>query len=164
MTTRLRFLEEGQDLLKQYAERYFALHLKKEDGTSEADSLNRALDQIANRKGPTWEAKRVEIEGKLTLPDFPEEYTDTWKVFGDLHAQRGSSGFGSNPISYSEIDAYIRLTRRVLLSYEVDGITIIDGAYLTAQSNLAKAAKATSKPANLPQQASAPPRKAPARR
>jgi hypothetical protein len=166
LTSAPRFSDESKLLLADYAEKYFALHVKKEDGTSEADSLIRAIEALSRRADKGSIARREELEAKLQIPDFPEEYTHAWAAYRDLAAQRGSNGFGPSPISYSEMEAYCRLTGRVLYSYEVDGITIIDGAYLMAQSNAAKASKAAQKSANLPKQpsASAPPRKVPNRR
>ena len=86
-------------------------------------------------------AKRAEIEAKLHLPDFPEEYTFAWTAFFELNSSRGSNGFGANPISYLEIDAYLRLTGKVLLPYEINAISVIDACFLKAQENLRKTAQ-----------------------
>lgn len=155
MTRGPRFSEQAKLLLAEYVEKYFTLHVKKEDGTSEADNLARAIEALSRRMDKGSIARREELEAKLQIPDFPEEYTHAWEAYRDLAAQRGSNGFGPSPISYSEMEAYCRLTGRVLYSYEVEGITIIDGAYLLAQSNAAKASRAN-KSANPPQQAAAP--------
>jgi hypothetical protein len=47
---------------------------------------------------------------------------------------RSSNGFGQNAISYSEIEAWSRLTHTVLDHLEVRAITLLDSAYLTHQS------------------------------
>jgi hypothetical protein len=127
--------------------------LKREDGASEADNLARVLENLENRRGKATEAKRTEVEALLSLPDFPEEYTFAWSSFFDLNSSRGSNGFGSNPISYSEIDAYTRLTRKVLLPYEIAAIQILDNCFLKAQNELHKSAqkvKAATKSAPAP--------------
>jgi hypothetical protein len=117
--------------------------MKNEDGASEADSLARAVENLSGRKGTAIEAKRAEFEAKLFLPDFPEEYTFAWQAFFDLSPCRASNGFGVSPISYLEMDAYIRLTGKVLLPYEINGINIIDACFLKAQENLRKASQKT---------------------
>lgn len=117
--------------------------MKKEDGTNEADNLVRALENLQGRKGSAIEAKRAEFEAKLFLPDLPEEYTFAWNAFHELNGSRGSNGFGVNPITYLEIDAYVRLTGKVLLPYEINAINVIDACFLKAQDNLRKTAQKT---------------------
>jgi hypothetical protein len=141
LTTGPPFSEEGHELLKEYAESYFRLHLRKEDGTSEAESLARILDNLKNKGGPAFAQQRNEIESRLHIPDMPEEYMDAWKHFMALHRSRGGNGFGVNPLSYTEIDAYIRLTHTYLLPDEIIAIQIIDAAYLKCESDLRKAAQ-----------------------
>ena len=140
-TTGPRFSKASEELLRSYAEAYFFLNLKKEDGASEADGLARVLENLENRRGAVIEAKRAEIEARLYLPDFPEEYAFAWASFFDLNNSRGSNGFGSNPISFTEIDAYTRLTQKVLLPYEIAAIQILDNCFLKAQSELHKSAQ-----------------------
>ncbi len=119
--------------------------MKKEDGTNEADNLARAIENLSGRKGTAIEAKRAEFEARLHLPDFPDEYTFAWEAFFDLNQCRSSNGFGVNPISYTEIDAYTRLTGKVLLPYEINGINIIDSCFLKAQNDLHKSAQKAKK-------------------
>lgn len=119
--------------------------MKKEDGTNEADSLIRAVENLSGRKGTAIEAKRAELEARLHLPDFPEEYTFAWASFFELNQSRSSNGFGVNPISFTEIEAYLRLTGKVLLPYEINGINTIDSCFLKAQSDLHKSAQKAKK-------------------
>lgn len=88
----------------------------------------------------------------------PEEFTFAWGSFIDLQATRGSNGFSSNPITYLEIEAYMRLSGRVLLPYEIRAIKVIDTAFLEAQADLAKAARAARDVAKKSEQMPAPKR------
>ncbi len=115
--------------------------MKKEDGTSEADNLASAIENLSRVNTNSARQKRAEFEAKLTLPDFPEEYTFAWEAFLDLNSCRGSNGFGLNAISFTEIDAYCRLTGKVLLPYEINGINTIDSCFLKAQNDLSKSAQ-----------------------
>lgn len=145
LTTAPRFSKQSEELLRAYCEAYFFLNMKKEDGTNEADNLVRAVENLQGRKGAAVEAKRAEFEARLYLPDFPEEYTFAWSSFFDLNNCRGSNGFGVNPISFSEIEAYTRLTGKVLLPYEINAINIIDSCFLKAQNDLHKSAQKAKK-------------------
>lgn len=50
--------------------------------------------------------------------------------FLELDAARGSSGFGPSPIGYSEIEAWARLTGRLLLPWEVLTLRHLDACRL----------------------------------
>jgi hypothetical protein len=67
---------------------------------------------------------------ELDGPPCPPElvYVLTW--FYELAAARGSSGFGLNPISYSEIDAWARLSGIEIDSSEVALVRLVDAAFL----------------------------------
>jgi hypothetical protein len=142
LTTAPRFFEDSLDLLREYAERYFALNTKKDDGASEADSLTRAISVLARRTDANSVKQRQELEARLDMPPMPEEFTFAWGSFFDLQATRSSNGFSHNPLSYIEIEAYIRLSGRVLLPYEIRAIKVVDTAFLNTQADLAKAARA----------------------
>jgi hypothetical protein len=158
LTTAPRFFEDSLTFLKEHAERYFALNLKKEDGSSEADSLTRALSAVSRRTDSASKQQRLEIEARLDLPPMPEEFTFAWGSFVDLQSTRGSNGFSSNPITYLEIEAYIRLSGRVLLPHEIRAIKVIDTAFLEAQADLAKAARAAKDASKKSEQMPAPKR------
>lgn len=68
-----------------------------------------------------------------SLP-MPENYRHCWSWFGELSRTRSSNGFGQNPISYNEIDAWSRLTNIELTPLEVSAIMRLDSAYLTIQA------------------------------
>jgi len=67
------------------------------------------------------------------LEDEPEllpEITHIWDWFLELTATRGSNGFGVNPITYTEIDAWSRLLKTEPSPLEIELIKIIDSVYL----------------------------------
>ena len=49
-----------------------------------------------------------------------------WMAFLELDAARGANGFGPNPLSYTEIDAWARLTGARLSAWEVSLLRDID--------------------------------------
>jgi hypothetical protein len=72
----------------------------------------------------------------------PENYAHCWAWFGELSRTRSSNGFGQNPISYAEIDAWSRLTNIELTPLEVSAIMQLDSAYLNIQAEqIAKRSK-----------------------
>jgi hypothetical protein len=52
-------------------------------------------------------------------------------IFGELHSCRGSTGFGPMRITYTDIDAFQRVSGQVLLPWEREAIRRADNAYLT---------------------------------
>lgn len=53
-----------------------------------------------------------------------------WTIYTRLNARRSSNGFGPNPISYSEMESYLRLHGKVLSREELDLLVAVDNAYL----------------------------------
>jgi hypothetical protein len=52
-----------------------------------------------------------------------------WAAFMRLHARRGSNGFSINPISWPEIDAFLRHSRITLAPWELRLIEELDDLY-----------------------------------
>jgi len=71
-------------------------------------------------------------------PPFPATHADIFQIYYELHAARSNNGFGANPISYSELEAYSRLTRRALGPWEVKMLRRIDSIFLLASSKAQK--------------------------
>ena len=72
----------------------------------------------------------------------PENYAYCLAWFDELHRTRSSNVSGQNPISYSEIDAWSRLTNIELTPLEVSIIVGLDNAYLIIQAEqIAKRSK-----------------------
>jgi hypothetical protein len=62
----------------------------------------------------------------LDGPDIPEEIEYLWAWFNELERVRGVTEAGLSPIGYTEIDAWRRLTGRVLRPHEVEGLVALD--------------------------------------
>lgn len=68
--------------------------------------------------------------GRGDGPQVPWAGRRLWSVFLDLNAARGSNGWGPNPISHSEIEAWSRLHREPVRPWELDILRAMDAAYL----------------------------------
>lgn len=58
-------------------------------------------------------------------PEFPHGLEHVWQWFGELDSTR-QSGMAANPITYTEIDAWDRLTRRGASEFEVSCLRALD--------------------------------------
>lgn len=79
----------------------------------------------------------LERSGRKAKPKGPTLHPSAvhvWNLFAQVSAARTGSGFGPNPLTYSEIDAFSRLTGWTLDPWEVDAIRALDDAYITAVS------------------------------
>jgi hypothetical protein len=89
------------------------------DGEAVSDHL------AAARRG------RVTQEEEDYAPPLAEEVEHLWAIWRDLHSARGS-GFSSNPISWSDLDAYARLLDEPLEPWEARAIRAVDDAYIAS--------------------------------
>lgn len=76
-----------------------------------------------------WNQTGVKPEALEPLP-FPELLTDVWGYFLELHNARTSNGFGINPISFTEIDAWARLTNKPVSPGDINIIRQLDNIFL----------------------------------
>ena len=103
-----------------FAEHSFRLNQPGKDGISQREHL----EQVQKQTG----REMPELEG----PPFPQALVHVWSAFIDL-SQCRSVGFSSpNPISYSEIRAYMETTMTPLSPIEVQAVRELDTAYLGA--------------------------------
>lgn len=65
----------------------------------------------------------------VELPDGCEQL---WSDFLDLHASRGSNGFGPSRITFVDIDAWERVNRLKLRPWQIDAIRKADIAFLAS--------------------------------
>jgi hypothetical protein len=86
--------------------------------------------------------KPAELEN---LVELPQSMYDVWRFFIELNNARGSNGFGVNPLSYVEIDAYFRLQQIVPEVWEVSTIKKLDNIALEAYAEQAKKEQAKAK-------------------
>ena len=57
-----------------------------------------------------------------------------WNAFNRLSGRRGSNGFGINPISWPDIDAFVRYSRMPLAPWEVAIIEDLDDLFRIEQA------------------------------
>lgn len=62
------------------------------------------------------------------IPPMPEALAYLWEWFLQLDGARGGNGFGLNPLSYAEIQAWAQLTRLQPEPWEVSAIKRIDSS------------------------------------
>ncbi|API58100.1 hypothetical protein BSL82_01300 [Tardibacter chloracetimidivorans] len=63
-------------------------------------------------------------------PALPDGLEALWEDFAELSASRGSTGMGPMRITYLDIDAYMRVTRRRFDPWELEAIRRADHAFL----------------------------------
>lgn len=99
------------------------MNSKSSKGSSQKEELEAAA------RNPF--AVKAAIEEQLEYtPELDEMFYEVWGWFLKLHSRRTSSGFGVNPISYSEIEAFFRLQDYFPHSWEVDIIHLFDDVAL----------------------------------
>ncbi|SHJ69966.1 hypothetical protein SAMN05444159_1262 [Bradyrhizobium lablabi] len=71
----------------------------------------------------------AEYEADLECPPFPLALQHVWHAFCRLSARRGSNGFSINPISWPDIDAYVRNSKMALAPWEIRIIEELDDLF-----------------------------------
>lgn len=71
---------------------------------------------------------------RLRLPPIPAAFQHIWDWFCELSAARSGNGAGPNPIAWTEIEAWARLTGRLISPRDVQAIAALDQAYFTELS------------------------------
>lgn len=77
---------------------------------------------------------------ELIGPACPPAAEYVWAWFRELDAARSSSGFGTNPLSFSELEAFARVHGIQMSGFEAEWLRALDAAAL------ASAAEAQKKP------------------
>jgi hypothetical protein len=57
-----------------------------------------------------------------------------WRIFNRLRRRVGSNGFGANPITWPDIDAFCRHSRFYLVPWEIEILEMLDNVFLEQQS------------------------------
>ena len=86
-----------------------------------------------------WNQTGVKPKELEELLELQREQYEIWGWFMELNESRSSSGFGLNPITYSDIDAYFRLQKIVPEKWEIDTIKRLDREVLSIYAKKAKA-------------------------
>ena len=72
------------------------------------------------------------------IPELPTSCMGIWGWFLELNESRTSTGFGFNPISYSDIDAFFRLRQITPEQWEIDLIKRLDREVLAVYAEKSK--------------------------
>lgn len=67
----------------------------------------------------------------LRVPDIPAALAHVWEWFCELHGSRSGNGGGPNPIAFTEIEAWARVTGRLIQPRDVQAIMALDSAFFT---------------------------------
>ena len=94
---------------------------------SGGNSLRAKLEQVEKQTG-----KRPKELDELV--EFPASMMYQWSYFIALHNKRSSNGFGINPISYTEMQAYFNLIGYRPEEWEIDLISKLDSTVLQVHS------------------------------
>lgn len=101
-----------------FARHQLELDRPEKDGQSQRAHLEAAASQS--------EAARQALAG----PGCPEALRYVWDWFLELNAGRTGSGFGPNPLAWSEVEAWARLSRLRLTGFERDALRALDAVFV----------------------------------
>ena len=85
-----------------------------------------------------WRQTGVKPKELEELKELPESCIKVWKWFIDLNNSRSSNGFGVNPISYSDIKAYVDLIGIEIEEWELELIKRFDHEALNSYAKEAE--------------------------
>lgn len=107
----------------EYGRREFTLDSAQSDGST----LRQHAKVIQQATG--------EIPEEYQSLPFPSIIGYVWGWFIDLSRSRSSSGFGHNPLSYTEIQAWSQLTGVAPDTIEIQAIMALDLVYMSVQAD-----------------------------
>ncbi len=98
---------------------------------NDAGTSRRAtLEQVEKTTGK----RPAELDG----PECPELLLHIWMDFMHLSRGRTSNGFGANPLTWTDIAEWQRLTRIDLSPWHVDLLVALDNAWMTEHARQLK--------------------------
>lgn len=86
------------------------------------------------RKRTRNAARRLELDAELAVPPMPEALAYLWQAFLRLSGRRAVNGFAVAPISWSDIDAFVRYSGLRLAPWEVRLIEELDDLFRAEHS------------------------------
>lgn len=108
----------------------------------------------ARQHAEAYERQTGKPSPELSGPELPNDVVHLWRWFLDLHARRGSNGFGGNPLTWSDILAWVMITQPGARVEEVRVLLALDNAWMAQQAEEAlqreQTRKATSRPPGSP--------------
>lgn len=100
--------------------------MPNEDGQTERESLEHVLE-ASPPDSPSYLSAYYKI---YSGPQVPACLEHVWHWFHDLHSTRRAGFSGPDPLSFSEIQAWMNLTGTIVRPYEVQIIKALDNAFL----------------------------------
>jgi len=107
--------------LLDYAEHEFSISKPDKSGISKREHL----EQVERQTGKSPE--------ELIGPQFPMSVSYIWSAFLALNSARTVGFSGPNPLTYTEIQAWLTLTNQHLSSRDIEAIKKLDIVYLGIQ-------------------------------
>lgn len=74
------------------------------------------------------------MEAELASPPLPKGLEYIWRAYWRIRKRKAGNGFGSVPIEWPDIDAFVRHTRSELVPWEVEFIEVIDDLFMAEQA------------------------------
>lgn len=90
------------------------------------------LDQLVKQTGKNPEALGITSAEKELDGEIPFAGEFLWSWFWELHQGRGNNGFGPNPLSWTEMEAWSQITKIQLTPFEALTFRAMDNAFLAA--------------------------------
>ncbi|TIM07717.1 MAG: hypothetical protein E5Y62_18805 [Mesorhizobium sp.] len=79
--------------------------------------------------------KIAEYEAELAVPPFPVPLAYLWRAFWRLRRRKGAGISGREPIEWSDLTAFLALTKSTLTPWEVEVIEDLDDLYRAATTS-----------------------------
>ena len=79
-----------------------------------------------------WARSGREPETLANAPALPLGCERLWSDFAEMHECRGSSGFGPQRITFTDMDAWQRMNGVTLAPWEITAIRKADNAFLAS--------------------------------
>jgi hypothetical protein len=73
----------------------------------------------------------AEYQAELSCPPLPIALDYLWRIYHRLRRRKGGNGFGSSPIEWPDIDAFLRQARIRLDPWEIGVLEDLDDLYLS---------------------------------
>lgn len=109
-----------------FAEHAFRLAQCDDKGVS-VERVLRQVEKTTGRRHPL-----------LEMPELPEAVEHIWGWFSEIASRRTGNGYGPNPITWHDIQAWSQLTQTNALPWEVRMLCSLDRAWLQTHATKPK--------------------------
>lgn len=100
---------------------------------------------IREQLNSVWKQTGIKPRELEDLLEIPRSCYECWSWFLELNESRSSNGFGMNPLSYSDTDAFFRLKQVLPEIWEIDLLRRLDREVLSVYAKKQKADSAKKK-------------------